>query len=142
MGMYTEIVVKITINKTKIGEQAFSILEALFNPNTDVVIKDITNLPSHEFFNCDRWVQIGNSHSFYHHPNAVADWYYPSYEILNDYTDIHIFNRSDLKNYDNEIEKFFDWINTLNIGYDGDFIGYSLYEEDDTPTIYNRKSIK
>lgn len=143
MGMYTEVVVKIQIRKNKIGEQAFNILEAMFYKNSDVWCYEIENLPDHEFFKCARWSSVGSCSSFYHHPNTISDWYYPKYEKLGDDTTIYIFNRSDLKNYDNEIQKFFDWLNTLNLdNCEGDFIGYSLYKEDNDPVIYKYKGIK
>jgi len=136
MGMYTEIVVKIEINKVNVGEQAFSILEAMFNPNSCIDLDEL-ELPNHSFFRCDRWQLIGNSSSFYHHPHVVGDWYYPRYETLSNDTDIYIFSRSDLKNYNSEIEQFFDWLDCLMLNNsNGDFIGYSLYEEETTPTIF------
>ena len=73
--------------------------------------------------------------SFYHHPASVNSWV----KANGREDDIHLFARNDLKNYDDEIEKFFDWLNTLNFGCEGDFIGYSLYEEENTPTIYNKR---
>jgi hypothetical protein len=36
---------------------------------------------------------------------------------------------ANLKNYDDEIAKFFDWIDQYVEGSEGDFLGYSLYEE-------------
>ena len=43
----------------------------------------------------------------------------------------------DFKNYDGEIEKFFNWIKQyLYKGWDKQFIGYSLYEEAIEPTLY------
>ena len=45
--------------------------------------------------------------------------------------------RSDFKNYNGEIGKFFDWITPyIEKGGDKTFIGYSLYEEDDEPKLY------
>lgn len=41
--------------------------------------------------------------------------------------------RSNLKNYDSEIEKFLDWI-VPYIGTNG-FIGYTRSEDDDDPTL-------
>lgn len=36
---------------------------------------------------------------------------------------------ANLKNYDGEIAKFFDWIDPYVEGSEGDYMGYSLYEE-------------
>lgn len=136
MGMYTEIVVKLQFDK-EVGNDNYKILSYLFNP-LDVNEKEDLIIPEHDFFKCSRWESIGHCSSFYHHPNNVSDWYVLSFRIEDVST--YAFSRSDLKNYDNEIEKFFDWYSTLNTNECiGDFIGYSLYEEDNTPTIYNKK---
>ena len=48
-----------------------------------------------------------------------------------------LLNRSDLKNYEGEIESFFDWVAPYaEKNSDKQFIGYELYEEDDEPTMY------
>ena len=45
--------------------------------------------------------------------------------------------RSDFKNYQGEIGKFFDWISPyIEKCGDKTFIGYSLYEEYDEPRLY------
>lgn len=142
MGMYTEVVVKIDFTREQIGSNNFDILDYMFNPQTTLITENYKPnssivIPDHEFFKCHRWDSIGNSNSFYHHPNRVNSWYFPDYE---DGNSIYLFARNDLKNYDGEVEKFFDWLNTLPIMHKGDFIGYSLYEELDTPTIYNKET--
>ena len=136
MGMYTEIVVKIDFTRKKIGSKNFDILDYMFNPDTELMDDNYEpiglEIPEHEFFKCHRWDCVGNMNSFYHHPDRVNSW-----AITNGNADsIYLFARNDLKNYDSEIEKFFDWLNTLDFGYSGDFVGYSLYEEDRTPTIH------
>ena len=136
MGMYTEVVVKIYIDKKRIGENNYNILDYMFNPNTKLITDDYKPV-EHEFFKCSRWDSVGNMSSFYHHPNRVSDWYIPPYNENDD--EVYIFARNDLKDYDGEIDKFFDWINTLDIMYTDEFIGYSLYEEDNEPTIYKKK---
>ena len=139
MGMYTEVVVKINFNRKEIGDKAFNILEYMFNRYTELELENL-ELPDHPFFKCLRWDCIGNMSSFYHHPNSISDWYIPHYNLpMEDETNVYIFARNDLKNYDGEIDKFFDWIQQYNVAYTDEFIGYSLYEEDDTPKIYNSK---
>ena len=96
----------------------------------DVELEDL-EIPSHSLFATRRWHYMLRSWSYYHIP----------YEIkLLEYNDenYYLVVRSDFKNYDGEIEKFFDWI-TPHVEKDGDktFIGYSLYEEyDDEPKLY------
>jgi transposase InsO family protein len=40
-----------------------------------------------------------------------------------------------LKNYDNEIKHFIDWLTPYIDQEDGECIGWSWYEEDDKPTL-------
>lgn len=49
---------------------------------------------------------------------------------------------SSLKNYDNEIVKFLDWIMPYvdyGQGKDNDFLGYWMYESDEEPTLIYKK---
>lgn len=140
MGMYTEIVVKINFTRKQIGDNNFNILDYMFNPNTKLMTEnwnpiDSIEIPDHEFFKCHRWVSVGNMNSYYHHPDRVNSWYKTNGKD----DDIYLFARNDLKNYDGEIEKFFNWLNTLDFMYEGEFIGYSIYEEENTPTIHNKE---
>ena len=131
MGMYTEVVFKATISKKAIGAEAFYILDYMFNEHSQIELEDLA-LPKHDFFECGRWMHIGRSSSFYHHPKAVNSWCIPPY----DFPIVYIFSRSDIKNYDNEIEKFFEWVTQYDIAPEGDFIGYSLSEVGEKVTAY------
>lgn len=46
-----------------------------------------------------------------------------------------LLGKGDIKNYDGEIKKFFEWIIPYVDGYPGEFIGYSRYEEELKPTL-------
>jgi hypothetical protein len=46
-----------------------------------------------------------------------------------------LLGKGDLKNYDNEIEHFFEWLMPWIEGCPSDFIGYHRYEEDQNPTL-------
>lgn len=121
MGMYTEIVIKADVNIGKLSEVEKSVLNYLFG-DTDRP----DSLPNHPFFTLDRWSQVGHMSSFYHHPkpvNSVSD------------CGEYIFSRSDIKNYNGEIEQFFDWFKPLTTAREGQCIGYTWYEEDDIPTL-------
>ncbi len=118
MGMYTEILIKACV-KNDIPDQVENVLQYLFNNKEKPII-----LPNHSFFLCPRWSCIGRGCSYYHIP-----W------ITSRYSDGYIFSRSDLKNYDNEIENFFDWIKPFLSGPKGLCIGYWWYEEDQKPTL-------
>lgn len=124
MGMYTELVLKCRI-KNESPAAVKEVIDYLFSDGD--LPKEI---PEHEFFKCDRWNSIGSCASFYHHPEVVNS--VPKF----DYTDSnYIFSRSDLKNYDDEISKFVDWIAPYVEGYGDVCIGWSWYEEDEKPTL-------
>jgi hypothetical protein len=91
-------------------------------------------LPKHEFFSKERWEMIGKCCSYYFTPFSTTELRFDN--ISKSY---YIISRSDLKNYDGEIEAFFDWIMPYIANREGSFIGYSRYEEDETPTIYLKK---
>jgi hypothetical protein len=129
MGMYTEVVVKVNLANT-ITDSELSVIKYLFDNGEKPEV-----LPDHPFFSCPRWHFIGQCSSYYHHPAAVNSLYASE----GDPNDYYLFSRSDLKNYDNEISLFFDWIAPLTTSNPGDVLGYSWYEEDKEPTLmYNR----
>lgn len=121
MGMYTELVLKCEVKKD-LPPEVESVLQRLFgNDNDDV---PYLPLPPHEFFACGRWSAIGRCSSYYHVPFATSR-----------YAEGYIFSRSDLKNYEGEIDKFIDWISPYLKGCDGTCIGWKWYEEDDMPIL-------
>ena len=129
MSMYTEIYVKVVLKKD-VDDNVINILKYMLGMD-DVELEDF-EIPSHSLFKTDRWDSMLRSSSYYHIPYTLK---------LLDYDDIsenyYLVVRSDFKNYNGEIGKFFDWI-TPYVEKDGDktFIGYSLYEEDDEPKLY------
>jgi hypothetical protein len=123
MGMYTELVMNFEL-KNSTSKEVVDILSFLFN---DSERPDI--LPDHEFFKCDTWDFIGNGCSHYFTPFSLSR-----------FKGGHISTRSDLKNYDREIEKFIDWVMPYIKACEGDFLGYSRYEEDREPTLIFFKS--
>lgn len=124
MGMYTELVLKCSVKKSSPCE-VLNVINHLFNGGEDVV-----DVPDHEFFKCSRWMFIGNCSSYYHHPKTINDVHDVEYS-----DSLHIFSRSDLKNYDDEINKFIDWVKPYLDHSPGECIGWQWYEEDDKPTL-------
>lgn len=118
MGMYTELVLKCTL-KQSIDQKDINVLHWLFNDGDKPEI-----LPNHEFFNKPRFDFIGNSSSCYHIPN-----------VLNYFDGFYLFTRTDLKNYDCEIESFIDWLKPLLDVTQGECIGYTWYESDIKPEL-------
>lgn len=121
MGMYTEILIKADVDENAPQEIRW-VLEYLFN---NVRLPLDFEMPEHEFFSEDhRWRAIGTCNSYYHIPWTNSR-----------YMENRIFSRSDLKNYNNEVELFFDWIDPYLDESSGQCIGYKWYEEDTEPTL-------
>jgi hypothetical protein len=91
------------------------------------------SLPDHAFFKCPRWSLIGICSSFYHHPKAMSDYWTGHGD--DDDRGGYIFSRSDLKNYDGEIDHFLDWVMPYIDETEGHCIGWEWYEEDESPTL-------
>ena len=129
MGMYSEIYVKAVLKKD-VDDNVVNIIKYMLGIDY-VELEDLT-IPSQSLFETDRWGSMLRSSSYYHMPYTVKLFEYNA--ISENY---YLVVRSDFKNYQGEIGKFFDWI-TPYIVKDGDktFIGYSLYEEDDEPKLY------
>ena len=134
MGMYTELVLKCCI-KDDVPEDVRTILDYLFNTSGD--FDNPPPQPDHPFFKSHRWVMVGQCSSFYHHPKALSD-YWMGHDGARDRGG-YIFSRSDLKNYDNEINLFIDWLRPYIDEEDEQCIGWSWYEEDYQPTLIFKK---
>ena len=126
MGMLTELLIKAEL---KIPDKSVKdVIDFLFNKGDTPA-----ELPAHPFFYCERWRSIGRSSSYYHHP-----------EVINSFITNHgyLFSRSDLKNYDNEIEKFIDWIMPYVNEETGKCIGWTWYEDNLSPTMIYKKDLR
>lgn len=133
MSMYTEIYVKVVL-KEGVDDNVINVLKYMLGMD-DIELENLT-LPSHSLFTTNNWHYMLRSGSYYHIPYTVK---------LLEYNDIsenyYLVVRSDFKNYQGEVGKFFDWISPYIEKYgDKTFIGYSLYEEDDEPTLYYLES--
>lgn len=87
-------------------------------------------LPEHNFFKCNRWGYLFTMSSYYF--DAKTSHFF-EFDVITDSYFLTV--TSNLKNYDNEIELFIDWIHPYLAKYDGDFLGYSRYEETEEPTL-------
>lgn len=125
MGMYTEIYVKIEF-KSNLPEEVVTALQWLNGDSEGEVV-----LPDHPFFKLPRAGMVLSCSSYYHQPRATCNLWFD--EIGNSW---YLCSRADLKNYDGEIDAFFDWVKPYAASSAGrTFIGYYLYEEDDEPTL-------
>lgn len=126
MGMYTEINICFDLIKN-VSKDVVDILYYLING----VSVPFTELPEYDFFKCDRWNMIACCDSYYFDGSTNSKMIFDG---ISDTWKINI--RANLKNYDNEIEKFLNWLKPY-IETKG-FIGYKRYEECEEPVlIYN-----
>jgi hypothetical protein len=126
MGMYTEIYVKISF-KPETPQSVIDTIAAMMGEK-----EDPETLPDHGLFTKARWCFMLRCSSYYHMPSCVGKFWYD--DIAKQW---FLLNRSDLKNYEGEIESFFDWVAPYaEQNSDKQFIGYELYEESDEPTMY------
>ena len=124
MGMYTELVLNLTI-KGDAPKDATDVIRYLANGD-----ERPESLPDHPFFKCTRWPMVMQCSSHYFVPFALSKLHETGY------TDgFYLSTRSDLKNYDNEIDLFVDWLTPYIEAFPGNFLGYKRYEEDEHPTL-------
>ena len=126
MGMYTEIFVRAEFDSKDLHPANLAMLKFMVEGGETVP----HNIPKHELFETSRWTWMLQSNSYYHVPFATM-------RFQEDMGTWYLIGRADLKNYDNEIEKFFDWIGSfVYCRGDKTFIGYSLYEEAEGPVLF------
>lgn len=123
MGMYTELYLAIELDKNTNKDIIEFLNFQLNREETEFVSKS-----NHEFFKCSRSSSFGYMDSYYF--DSIPVFKFRHDDISNSYFLTMVFN---LKNYENEIEKFLDLINPYIIS-DG-HIGHKRYEEQETPTI-------
>lgn len=118
MGMYTEI-----FFRAEVDEEAFRLLAR-------AIVDDYLIKQDHPLFDKPRAKRLFRGNSAYfpgaNHTVVEVDPFIKDLRCVS--------FRASLKNYDGEIEAFFDWIRPHVITKG--FIGYSLYEEDTEPTLY------
>lgn len=126
MGMYTELVLGVELKPTS------EVLDILRYMLGDVEERpECINRDDHELFKTERWECMLRCDSYYFDGQTDSKLF-----VDNLYKDapMYFLNvRSNLKNYDSEIEKFMDWLAPY-IATNG-FLGYKRYEEADDPTL-------
>jgi hypothetical protein len=119
MGMYTEIYVNVDLKKDTPPE-VLSILVGMCGGNES---RGLAEKPA-------RWAYLFQDGSFYTPLTSCGHLTYN--EISRQWS---LLGKGDIKNYEGEIEQFFEWIMPYIDGNEGDFIGYSRYEEAQEPTL-------
>lgn len=129
MGMYTKLHCNIKIKKD--ATECIDILEYMLSDNDD---EYYGKLPDHDFFMTARWRFMLQCSSFYFTGTNNS-----SLKETSNYYVLHC--DCDLKDYDNEIELFLDWISQYTNYYGTELAGYKRYEEEDIPTLiyFNNK---
>jgi len=133
MGMYTEIIIGCRLKRDTPEEVIESLQELL---KIDDEGTEDYNFPEHEFFKSERfrWMFFSASYYFGTPPHRVLErdsldeaWQFST--------------RSNLKNYDNEIQKFIDWIKPYVEDGSGqnDIFAMSMYEESEEFTVYQTR---
>jgi len=123
MGMYTEIYINVDLKKDT-PDDVIRVLKAMCDMLLDQECDDV--LADYPY----RWTSLFSNMSYYT-PSTNCKFL--------EFDDISkkwsLLGKGDIKNYNMEIEEFFEWIMPWIDGYPGDFIGYSRYEEDQKPTL-------
>ena len=126
MGMYTKLSIDLKF-KENLPREVVTALEVMVGDKSteDIVSSD---LPNHNLFKTYRWDFMLQCYSYYHTPFSLTKLHYD--DIAKSY---YLTSSSDFKNYEDEINLFFDFIKDY---VEAGFLGYSLYEEDEVPTLY------
>lgn len=130
MGMYTELVFSARL-KRNLPKEVADLLQVIEDGSEWANVDNLKNLPDHPFFEAERWTMVffGSSSYFVSASSPCG------------FADNVLTIRTSLKAYDNEIIKFMDFIRPY-IYYgagEKDLLGYSIYEESATPTLYYLK---
>ena len=126
MGMYTEFVFAVELNsKTIERDGVINILKYMVR---DAKRIHPDKLPNHPFFKTERWWMLFTMGSAYFPGITHSDFQCS-------HGDYFLTVRSNLKNYDSEIELFLDWITPYVVNAHGKCFGYFRYEEDDNPSL-------
>jgi hypothetical protein len=91
------------------------------------------SLPDHWLFRTERWkVMLRMSSASFAAPTHS--------ELTKEPGGYYVLSVCcNLKNYNEEIEKFVDWMDSYVAAFKGDFLGYSRYEESEDPDIIRKK---
>ena len=128
MGMYTELVLGVELISEPV---VIDTLKLMLDGDAENKVVTI----DHPLFSTSRWAYMLLCDSFYFDGQTDSKLVYDT--ISKSY---YLNVRCNLKNYDNEIEQFLDWLCPY-IKTEG-FLGYSRYECDNDPTLIYREDGK
>lgn len=113
MGMYTEIYINVDLLPNTPTE-IINVLNAVFKDRSSDLLDTFPK----------RWRLLFNNGSYYTPLTSCSEMTFD--EIAGQWS---ILGKGDIKNYNNEIEEFFDFLMPYIDAQEGMFIGYSRYEE-------------
>lgn len=122
MGMYTEYNFRFELKKNPALSKFFT--EWFGNGEVEA-------FDDHAFFKTSRWLSMPFSSSCYFPTTASKSG------VQWQWDNLHVTLVGSMKNYGDEIGKFIEWISPHVDGYNEGktFLGYTLYEEDEEPTV-------
>lgn len=124
MGMYTQLFLGVRIKSG--AADVHAVLGKMFGKD----IGSEFDPPAHPFFKTPRWRQIGRGWSYYFDARSHCDF------VAGSGGDGYLTVLGDLKNYDNEIALFLDWLHPfVDEPASCEFKGYVRHESDDAPTL-------
>lgn len=126
MGMYTELHYNVELRKD-VPAEVIATLNYMLDKDSPEAKCD------HPLFMTRRWPVMLRMDSYSFNADTHSTLRFD--EIAGQYI---LCIRCNLKNYDNEIEKFVDWINPYVDAFAGDFLGFSRYEEFEDPEIIRK----
>ena len=127
MGMYTELNIAVEVNT---DENTRVILEYMV---ADKHYELNAKLPKHRLFESPRWQYMLKGQSYYFDHTADSTFVDKDSWSEKPHNNRILNVRCDIKNYDDEIEHFLDWIYSFTATRG--FIGYKRYEEHANPTL-------
>lgn len=130
MGMYTELHFNSELKRDVPGD-VIDILKYMLGE-----LDECPELPENKLFNTSRWDYMLRCDSYYFDADTHSTLRFD--DISDSY---YLCIRSNVKNYEGEIEAFVDWVMPYLDKYDGQFLGFSRYEEYEIPHLiyYNEQ---
>ncbi len=125
MGMYTELHYNVELRKD-VPDPVIAMLEHMLDLD-----KPCPSI-NHPLFQTARWPIMLRMSSAYFPARTHS-------ELFKEYDQWHLGVRCNLKNYESEIEKFCEWLDPYIDAFEGDFLGFSRYEESQDPVIIRKK---
>lgn len=127
MGMYTELHYNAEL-VSDVPESVLAVLRYMLGMRNNA-----PELPDHPLFRTSRWHIMLTCDSYYFaaDTHSTLRW-----DEIGDCW--YLCVRSNLKNYDQEIERFIEWVDPYVEAGEGEFLGFYRYEESENPTVIRK----